>query len=65
MESIMSNLPDDCQGNNPNFPWNQEDEPTCLECGSDIIDNSDKYCTDIKCTKCDFTFYYDRFDDDI
>jgi len=26
----MSNYPDNCQDNNPDYPWNQKDAPVCL-----------------------------------
>lgn len=59
-----NNLPDNCQDNNPDYPWNQVDEPTCPECDAPLIVNcSDKYCTDIECSECDYSFYMDNFDD--
>jgi hypothetical protein len=27
------NLPDNCQGNNPDFPWNEPEDPICPDCG--------------------------------
>tara|TARA_R110000851_G_scaffold8936_2_gene33971 strand:+ start:622 stop:831 length:210 start_codon:yes stop_codon:yes gene_type:complete len=67
MESTMSNLPDNCQDNNPTYPWNQEDSPSCPDtnCGAPLIIHcNDKYLTDIKCSECNYTQYIERFDTD-
>lgn len=64
MESIMSNYPDNCQDNNPDYPWNQKDAPVCHECGAHlIIHHNDSQLTDIECSECDYTQYIERFDD--
>jgi len=38
-----NNLPDDCQGNNPNFPWNQidNDETECYLC-DEMFDDAEE-----------------------
>jgi len=41
------NLPDNCQGNNPDFPWNQDDL-TCNGCGNGNVhvEGDAMYCDD-------------------
>jgi len=64
----MSNYPDNCQGNNSDYPWNQEDAPECpeIDCGAHLIIHcNDKDLTDIECSECDYTQYIERCTDDL
>lgn len=57
------NLPDNCKDNNPSYPWNQEDGPTCPDCDSTLVVNqNNKHCIDMECTECDYTMYYESED---
>jgi len=44
----MSNLPDNCQGNDLSFPWNEEDPIECTLChgGMTQDDDGDYICDD-------------------
>ena len=53
------NLPDNCQGNNPDFPWNQEDL-TCNGCGNAAHMEGDS----VICESCDYVEYPPEYDGD-
>jgi hypothetical protein len=48
---MNDNLPDDCQGNDPCFPWNEPEQAECPICGSGMTHDSDGdlQCDDIEC----------------
>lgn len=44
------NLPMNCQGNDPSYPWNQEDDYMCPECGdSTEVVNGTLICLNDDC----------------
>jgi len=45
-----SNLPDNCQGSDPNFPWNEPEEFFCpwCDCGTSM-QGDQLHCDNINC----------------
>lgn len=44
------NLPDNCQGDDPSFPWNEPDEYFCPECESETeVINGTLVCLNDEC----------------
>lgn len=37
----MCNVPDDCKGNNPNLPWNEEFNIKCFHCDELITEDEE------------------------
>jgi hypothetical protein len=58
----MNNLPDDCQGSSPHFPWNQEDPPQCPECDSIVhftVEGGIGWCS-LYCEACGYNDYFEK-----
>ena len=63
---MSDNLPDNCKDCNPNYPWFEEDEPICPDCGALLtINNADKYVVDMECAECEYSMYNDDFNEDL
>lgn len=44
------NLPDNCQGNDPSYPWNEPEEIFCPNCGGETSMIGDElHCNDEGC----------------
>ena len=56
------NLPDNCQGNDPSFPWNEPDEFFCPECDcATSMIGDELHCDNINC---DYVESPDEYDGD-
>lgn len=45
-----SNLPDNCQGNDPRFPWNEPEELICPNCNDTLsMDDEELHCDNSEC----------------
>lgn len=59
-----NNLPMDCQGNNPNLPWNEPEQAECPKCNSSMTDDEgDLVCDDEFGEWCDHVIYAPDEDD--
>lgn len=62
---MSNNYPDDCQGNNPNFPWNEQEEPECKVCNSSMTcEDGDLVCDNEDCTYVEYAPDEDSYGDD-
>ena len=56
------NLPDNCQGSDPSFPWNEPEECSCPWCQSTVSMFGDELRCDNE--ECDYIESPDEYDGD-